>query len=127
MIFNGGVIRAIQPMTPETGVIEPLVLTPVAPGTHFHATFGWPMVSNGLEGRQQVIICGQHHTDVVGALECKSDEIDGQGYIDSFFLGPSLLVSELSLYHRSPGQLPALALLSMGSEGADIHFRVRAP
>ena len=114
-------------MTREIGVIQPLILTPMAPGTHFHATFGWPMVSHGLEGRQQVIICRQHQTDVVSALECRSYEIDGQGYIDSLFLGTPLLVSELSLYHRSPGQLPALALLSMGREGADVHFRVRAP
>ena len=85
------------------------------------------MVSHGLEGRQQVIICGQHHTDVVSALERRSYEIEGQGNIDSLFLGTPLLVSELSLYHRSPGQLPALALLSMGREGADVHFRVRAP
>ena len=85
------------------------------------------MVSHGLESRQQVIVSGHHHTDVVGALDCKSYEIDSQGYIDALFLRLPLRVSELSPYHCSAGKPPALALLLMSIERAYVNFRVRSP
>ena len=83
------------------------------------------MVSHSFESRQQVIICGHHHADVVIALDRKSYEIDGQGNIDALFLRPSLQVSELTLYHCSSGQLPALALPPMSGEGGHVNVRVR--
>ena len=117
----------VQPMTPEARQTQPLVLAPGTPGSNFDATSGWAIVSNGLESRQQVIVRGHHHTDVVSALECKSYEIDGQGNIDALLLRPPLQVSELSLYHRSPGRPPALALFSMSRESSDVHLLVRSP
>ena len=67
----------VQPMAPKIREIQPLVLTSGAPGSYFDATSGWTMVSHGFEGRQEVIVCGHHHADIVSALECKSYEIDG--------------------------------------------------
>lgn len=127
LVFHGSVGRLVQPMTPETAEVQPLILTSDTPGSYLDTTPGWTMISHGLESRQQVIVCGHHHTDVVSALECKSYEIDGQGNIDALLLGSTLGVSQFSLDYRSPGRLPALALLSMSSEGPYVHSRVRPP
>ena len=90
LLFHRGAVSPVQPITPESRQRQLPVMTLAIPGSYFDPTTGWSMVSHVVESRQQVIICGHHHTDVVGSFECESYKVNGQGNIDAPLLSLTL-------------------------------------
>ena len=108
LVGNCVVILLAQPVTPEgsTWKVQSLVLLLSAPGGNGDVETAGVMVTDELEGWLQVAIGGHDHSDVVGAADRKSHEVDRQGDVDAFLLGslvrPSSRISEGSGDHGCP-------------------------
>ena len=131
LVSNCVVIRPAQPVTPEGSVwkSQSLVLPLDAPSGNCDVGIARFMVTDELEGWQQVIIGGHDHSDVVVAIDRKCYEVDRQGDVDTLLLGrrvrPVWWISKCSGDHRCSVGHPASGLLSMSSVGARSFVWVR--